>query len=100
MAKRTRINLAVLMALSWMLSGCASGTMPTPALVAVTAAHPQVRALLLAKCPDELPAAADGELVTLLRNHVDAAVEYHACRNRQADLVQAIRSQKGIDIVP
>ncbi|WP_198390708.1 hypothetical protein [Burkholderia ubonensis] len=100
MVKRTRVSLAVALALSWMLTGCASGTTPTPALVAVMAAHPQVRASLLTTCPDELPAAADGELVTLLRNHVDAAVEYHACRNRQADLVQAIRSQKGIDIAP
>lgn len=100
MANRMRINLAVLMALSWMLSGCASGTMPTPALVAVTAAHPQVRVSLMQECPQQLPAAADGRVETLLQNHVDVASQYHACQQRHADLVEAVRTQVGIDIAP
>ncbi|HDR9259615.1 TPA: hypothetical protein QDB21_005637 [Burkholderia vietnamiensis] len=99
LVKRTAIALAV-MALSCLLMGCASGTMQTPALVAVESVHPVVRQALMVECPEDLPAASDAMPVTLLKNHVDVAMAYHSCRQRQADLVDAVRSQKGIDVVP
>jgi hypothetical protein len=44
--------------------------------------------------------AASGGLDALLSNHVDVALALGACRQGKADLVDAIRKQKGIDMVP
>jgi hypothetical protein len=68
-------------------------------MVAVVAAHPTVREALLNDCASVAPAAS-GRLVDLLSNHVDVAMALADCRQSKADLVDAIRKQKGVDVVP
>jgi hypothetical protein len=44
--------------------------------------------------------AASGGLDALLSNHVDVAMALADCRQGKADLVDAIKKQKGVDVVP
>jgi hypothetical protein len=54
---------------------------------------------LLNDCASVAPAAS-GRLVDLLSNHVDVALALADCRRSKADLAEALKAQKGIDIVP
>lgn len=57
------------------------------------APRPIIPEAFLVPC-DALPNAKDGQLSTLLQNHVEVAKLYHLCAQRQADLVGVLRGQE------
>lgn len=46
-------------------------------------------------CP-ALPVLADGKLSSILSNHVESARLYALCKQKHADLVDGVRSQRGV----
>lgn len=72
---------------AWMLTACASGTQPMPALPRLLPAE------YAQECP-ELPPARSGSDMDLLMNHTEVAELYHICRERHRATVEWIRRQE------
>lgn len=79
------IKMAFLLWLAaWILTGCASGTLPMQV-------QPRpCPASLTAPCPLP-PAARTGSLADLLANHLDAMELYSQCRDQQAKLAECVK---------
>ena len=68
---------------AWMLTGCACGTQPTPALYTPIPAN-------LRAPPEELPPAPSGKLPDLWENHEAVTQIYHDLADRYLRLNRAI----------
>lgn len=79
-------TLLILSAAS-MLTACASGTQPMPAIPWTAPAN------TMRECPD-LPQAEDGSLATLARNHKEVTDLYHECRDLNRDKAEVIRNHE------
>lgn len=84
-----------------MLTSCAHGTKPTPAippeLLALTVPLPPIGADLTAPCPAQLPPALDDSLAGLGRNHLASAALYHDCKDGKRRLADAVRERERIE---
>lgn len=94
---RTLRRARLLLPATLILTACGCGTMPTaaplrpnPAATVLPQPVQRVDPSLLAECPP-LPAAANGQWATLMRNHQQVTTLYHECAARQADLARAVR---------
>ncbi len=82
-----RVSMSMPLIATCMMTGCASGTPPTP-----TPLPPMYPASLLVKCPT-LPMATSGKLVDLINNHIDVAERYHDCASTHNNLVDLIHDR-------
>lgn len=83
MSLRTLLILSV----ASMLTACASGTQPTPAISWTAPAN------TMRECPD-LPQAEDGRLATLFRNHKEVADLYYECLDLNRAKAEIIRNHE------
>ena len=85
------------------LTSCARGTRPTPVeplpaeLLALLAPLVRLDPTLTRPCPAALPQAEDDRAATLIRNHQDSAAIYHACKDRQGALAEAVRERERLE---
>ena len=79
----------------WMLTGCASGMLPTqdaPQTVVprLAASVPEV---LLMSC-EPLPKVKSGKLQALMENHIETTHRYHECAERHDALAAVVRTMQ------
>ncbi len=77
----------VLLAASWLLTACSSGTMPMPVLPAPCPPN------LTTDCPLP-PPARSGRLTDLLDNHIEAMELYAQCRSQLHQLARCANPQE------
>lgn len=81
------LRTLLILSAALMLTACATGTQPTPALSWTAPAN------VMRDCPD-LPLAKAGNLAVLIRNHKEVATLYYECQDLNRDKAEVIRNHE------